>query len=83
MPENEYPIAVVPVNDKENLAAFISTPAGAWKHRHYATHEEIAIAAYYMWEADGSPLFDASITEANWIDAQSELDGNHRHKWRK
>lgn len=37
-------------------------------------HEWIAVAAYYLWEDEGSPENNAAVTFANWIDAQAALE---------
>lgn len=38
------------------------------------THEEIAVAAYYLWLAEGCPWGNSEITFANWIDAEGNLE---------
>lgn len=73
---SEVPIATVPADDKENLAAFISEPE-RHHHHHAPPEDEIRVAAYYLWQASGSPLFNAAITMENWIDAEENLEHHH------
>lgn len=53
----------------------------AAEHHHHHHHgrgaeifHETQVAAYYLWEAAGKPLFDAAITFENWIDAEENLE---------
>jgi hypothetical protein len=48
-------------------------------HHHHPGHAEIAVAAYFLWEKEGKPLFNASLTFANWIDGKAQLECNHSH----
>jgi hypothetical protein len=50
------------------------------------THEEIAVAAYYIWlkqveDSDGSPeVFSEANAVANWLEAERILDLEAEHQ---
>ena len=50
------------------------------RHREHEPHQEIAVAAYYIWQKEGSPFGDERLALENWYEGEAQVERRHERE---